>query len=53
MGKEIILGDRVLQSIQWIRGQTVLLDSDPAELCGVDTNVLNYAVKRNRVRACA
>jgi hypothetical protein len=30
MSKEIIPVDRVVQSIRWIRGQNVLLDSDLA-----------------------
>jgi hypothetical protein len=33
--------------IYLIRGQKVLLDSDLAELYGVETKVLNQAVKRN------
>jgi hypothetical protein len=53
MSKEVILGDRVLQSIHWIRWQKLLLDSDPVELYGADTKVLNQAVKRNRVRTRA
>jgi hypothetical protein len=47
MSKEIIPVDRVVQSIRWIRGQNVLLDSDLATLYGVTTGNLNKAVKRN------
>lgn len=36
--------------IYLIRGQKVLLDSDLAELYGVETKVLNQAVKRNMSR---
>ena len=47
MSKEIIPIERVVQSIRWIRGQKVLLDSDLAALYGVETKNLNKAVKRN------
>jgi ORF6N domain len=50
MSKEIIPIERVVQSIRWIRGQKVLLDSDLADLYGVATKSLNQAVKRNRAR---
>ncbi len=36
--------------IYFIRGQRVMLDSDLAELYGVETKVLNQAVKRNLMR---
>jgi hypothetical protein len=38
------------QRILLIRGQKVLLDSDLAELYGVETRTLNEAVKRNATR---
>jgi phage regulator Rha-like protein len=50
MSKEIVPIERVLQSIQWIRGQKVLLGSDLAALYGVQTKNLNKAVKRNAER---
>jgi hypothetical protein len=50
MSKEIIPVQRVAQSIRWIRGQKVLLDSDLAALYGVTTGNLNKAVKRNAQR---
>lgn len=50
MSKEIIPIKRVAQSIRWIRGQKVLLDSDLAALYGVQTKNLNKAVKRNAER---
>jgi hypothetical protein len=50
MSKEIIPVERIAQSIRWIRGQKVLLDSDLAVLYGVTTGNLNKAVKRNAER---
>ncbi|MGA7274510.1 MAG: ORF6N domain-containing protein [Candidatus Udaeobacter sp.] len=50
MSKEITLIERIAQSIRWIRGHKVLLDSDLAVLYGVTTGNLNKAVKRNSDR---
>jgi len=50
MSKEIIPIERIAQSIRWIRGHKVLLDSDLAVLYGVTTGNLNKAVKRNSER---
>ena len=50
MKRKIISAERVLQSIRWIRGQKVLIDSDLATLYGVTTGNLNKAVKRNMDR---
>ena len=50
MSKEMIPVERLAQSIRWIRGQKVLLDSDLATLYGVTTGNLNKAVKRNADR---
>src|SRR5262245_2574236 len=50
MSKEIIPVQQVVQSIGWIRGQKVLLDSDLAALYGVTTGNPNKAVNRNRDR---
>ncbi len=50
MSKEIIPIERLVQSIRWIHGQKVLLDSDLAALYGVTTGNLNKAVSRNRDR---
>jgi len=47
MIKEVIPVERLVQSIRWIRGQRVLLDSDLAILYDVTTGNLNKAVKRN------
>ena len=38
------------ERIHFVRGQKVLLDSDLAELYGVETKALNRAVKRNADR---
>jgi hypothetical protein len=47
MSKEIIPVERIESKIILIRGQKVMLDSDLAELYGVETKVLNQVVKRN------
>jgi hypothetical protein len=39
--------ERIANSILLIRGQKVMLDADLARLYGVETKVLNQAVKRN------
>lgn len=41
---------QIVQSILWLRGHKVLLDTDLAALYGVETRVLVQAVKRNLVR---
>ena len=47
---KLIPGQRIEQRIVFIRGHKVILDSDLAELYGVETRALNQAVKRNRER---
>ena len=47
MGIEL---DQIQNMIYFIRGQKVMLDSDLAKLYGVETKVLNQAVKRNLKR---
>jgi phage regulator Rha-like protein len=42
--------ERIERAILSIRGEKVMLDSDLAELYGVETKVLNQAVKRNILR---
>lgn len=42
-----LLNNKIRKMIYVIRGQKVMLDSDLAELYGVETKVLNQAVKRN------
>jgi len=50
MSKEIVPIERIAESIRWIRGHKLVLDSDLALLYCVVTKVLNQAVKRNRER---
>lgn len=47
MTKEIITHDKIESKILTIRDVHVMLDRDLAELYGVETRVLNQAVKRN------
>ena len=47
MPKNIISVDYIKQKIYFIRNKKVMLDRDLAELYGVETRVLNQAVKRN------
>jgi phage regulator Rha-like protein len=42
--------ERIERAILSIRGEKVMLDSDLAELYGVETKALNQAVKRNATR---
>jgi len=42
--------DAIISKIYLIRGQKVMLDRDLAELYGVETRVLNQAVRRNEKR---
>jgi hypothetical protein len=50
MKREIIPAARITQSIHFLRGQKVMLDSDLAALYGVTTAALNQAVRRNPAR---
>jgi len=43
----IIPDELVINKIYYIREQKVMLDSDLAELYGVETKVLNQAISRN------
>ena len=47
---ERVSAERVARAIVLVRGQRVLLDRDLAVLYGVETRVLNQAVRRNIVR---
>ncbi len=49
-GKSIIPVDLIRSRILLIRNEKVLLDKDLAELYGVETRILNQAVKRNVAR---
>ena len=42
--------EQIKEMIYVIRGQKVMLESDLAKLYGVETKVLNQAVKRNQRR---
>jgi len=46
----VISDEVIMRKIYYIRNQKVMLDSDLAELYGVETRVLKQAVKRNRDR---
>lgn len=48
--RELIVSEIIEQKIYLIRGQKVMLDRDLAVLYGVQTKVLNQAVKRNKER---
>jgi hypothetical protein len=48
--KSLIVPNNIRSKILLIRGQKVMLDVDLAELYGVETRVLNQAVKRNPER---
>ena len=43
---EVILSERIERSILLIRGHKVMIDSDLAELYGIETRVLTQTVKR-------
>jgi hypothetical protein len=45
--KSLVPVERIERSILLIRGQKVMLDRDLAQLYGVETRVLNQAVRRN------
>jgi predicted XRE-type DNA-binding protein len=44
---ELIIQERIAKAIYLIRKQKVMMDSELAEMYGVETKVLNQAVKRN------
>jgi hypothetical protein len=48
--KNIVSVEVIATRILLIRGRNVMLDRDLAEIYGVDTKVLNQAVKRNITR---
>ena len=50
MSKQIIPVEQIARKILYLRNQKVLLDRDLAALYGVETRVLNQAVKRNTNR---
>jgi hypothetical protein len=50
MGKLTITDETVLHKIYLVRGKKVMLNKDLAEMYGVETRILNQAVKRNKKR---
>ena len=50
MSKDVIPIYRIAEKILYLREQKVILDRDLARLYGVQTRVLNQAVKRNSDR---
>ena len=44
---DLISIEKIEKSIYLVRGERVILDRDPAVLYGVETKILNRAVKRN------
>jgi hypothetical protein len=44
---DLIMQERIAKAIYLIRDQKVMIDSELAEMYGVETKVLNQAVKRN------
>lgn len=48
--KSLVVATSIESKILLIRGQKVMLDSDLAELYGVEIRALNQAVKRNSER---
>ena len=49
-GAQTLVPEQIARSILVVRGHKVLLDSQLALLYGVETKVLNQAVKRNQER---
>ncbi len=43
----LVLEQKILNKIYFIRGEKVMLDKDLAEMYGVETRVLNQSIKRN------
>ena len=50
MAEEIIRTEQIADKIFVLRGQKILLDRDLTVLYGVQTRILNQAVKRNAAR---
>jgi len=50
MKQALVPAERIECAILLIRGHKVMLDADLAALCGVETRVLNQAVRRNMQR---
>lgn len=50
MTENLIPHERIRDSILLVRGQKIILDRDLSGMYGLETRVLNQAVKRNRDR---
>jgi len=51
MNKAVIIPDElIINKIYLIRGQKVIMDRDLSEMYGVETRILNQAIKRNEKR---
>ncbi|OGE73947.1 MAG: DNA-binding protein [Candidatus Doudnabacteria bacterium RIFCSPLOWO2_02_FULL_42_9] len=50
MKNNLLISERIESKIYLIRGKKVMFDGDLAELYGVETKMLNRAVRRNRDR---
>ena len=50
MAEIVTKEENIASLIYLMRGQKVMLDSDLAVLYGVETRVLNQAVKRNNIK---
>ena len=48
--KIIIVEEKIIQRIIFLRDEKIILDAHLAELYGVETRVLKQAVRRNRDR---
>lgn len=48
--QELIIQERITRAIYLVRNQKVMIDSELAEMYGVETRVLNQAVRRNPER---
>ena len=48
--EEVAIQERIAKSIYQIRNQKVMIDNELADMYGVETKVLNQAVKRNLER---
>jgi hypothetical protein len=46
----LVVEQKILNRIHFVRGEKIMLDRDLAELYGIETRVLKQAVKRNTER---
>jgi ORF6N domain len=46
----LVIEQKILNRIYFVRGEKIMLDRDLAELYGIETRVLKQAVKRNKER---